>query len=140
MTLFLPERVTKDIVEHALSERPNEACGVITGSNGNPTRVYRMKNVVEEKVRPYRFEMDGKELLLLLADLDLLDEEIWAIYHSHVATEAYPSPTDVRFASGWPDSFHIVISLADPKKPIIKVFKIVDGEITNQEVGDSWAS
>ena len=42
---------------------------------------------------------------------DDADEVFWAIVHSHVASPARPSPTDLR-ESHYPDSLYILVSLS----------------------------
>ena len=44
------------------------------------------------------YEFDSMEQLRVWREMDDRDEEPVVIYHSHTATEAYPSRTDVSFA------------------------------------------
>ena len=49
---------------------------------------------------------------------DEIDEqgwELWAIYHSHTHSEAYPSETDIRLAF-YPDARYLLLSLADRER------------------------
>ena len=126
MALTLARAMVDEIIAHARQDVPNEACGIIAGKDGAATRLYRMTNV---QASPYRYEMDGKEVLRLLRELDDREEEFLVIYHSHTHTEAYPSPTDVRLAAGWPDAHYVLVSLADEPPPV-RAFRITDSEIT----------
>ncbi len=133
MALTLPRSYVDDMIAHARSDAPNECCGIIAGTDHRATKLYRMSNAAEERMRPYRYEMDGKELLQLLRDLDKRGEEFLVIYHSHVATEGRPSPTDVRFAAGWPDPYYVLVSLAEDPPPV-RAFRIVDGAVTEEDL------
>jgi len=64
--------------------------------------------------RQVRFEDDG----LTLA----------AIYHSHPAGPEVPSESDVSRAF-YPDSVYLICSLAEPARPILRGFRIVDGRV-----------
>ena len=57
------------------------------------------------------------------------DEKRWSflvIYHSHTASEAYPSPTDIRLAF-WPEAYYALVSLERPDEPVVRAFRILDG-------------
>jgi proteasome lid subunit RPN8/RPN11 len=59
--------------------------------------------------------------------------EIVAIYHSHPASEAYPSATDVALAA-WPEACYLICSLEDPARPVIRGFAIADGAIRERRI------
>jgi proteasome lid subunit RPN8/RPN11 len=131
VTLCLPQAMIDEMIAHAREAAPEECCGIIAGKDGVATRLYRMTNAAEQGYRPYRYEMDGKELLQLINALDARSEEFLVIYHSHVATEGRPSPTDIRFAANWPDPYYVLVSLAEDPPPV-RAFRIVDGEVTEE--------
>jgi proteasome lid subunit RPN8/RPN11 len=133
MTLRLPQSMIDEMIAHAREAVPNECCGIIAGKDGVATKLYPMTNAAEDGYKPYRYEMDGKELLHLIRDLDSRDEEFLVIYHSHVATQAYPSPTDVRFAANWPDPYYVLVSLAEDPPPV-RAFRITDGGIHDEDL------
>ena len=85
------------IIAHARKDHPDEACGVIAGPIGSnrPERFIPMENA-ERSPTFYRF--DSLEQLKVWREMDDRDEEAVVIYHSHTATEAYPSRTDVSYA------------------------------------------
>ena len=58
---------------------------------------------------PTFYEFDSGDLLRLYRDMDARDEEPVVIYHSHTATEAYPSRTDISYASE-PDAHYVLVS------------------------------
>jgi proteasome lid subunit RPN8/RPN11 len=120
----------KEIVEQALREFPNEACGLIAAEADVPVRVFPMTNA-NASSDTYRF--DGKEQFVVFDEVDERGWEIWAIYHSHTHSEAYPSETDVRLAF-YPDSRYLVLSVADREHPVLRSFFIRDGEVTEEEM------
>jgi proteasome lid subunit RPN8/RPN11 len=65
--------------------------------------------------------------------LESRDEERVVIYHSHTATEAYPSRTDVNIA-GYPEAHYVLISTRDPDMHELRSYRIVDGEVTEEPV------
>jgi [CysO sulfur-carrier protein]-S-L-cysteine hydrolase len=117
-------------LEEARREVPWEACGLVAFVDGRPVHTFRMTNVEKS---PYRFSMDGREWLKVEAAADERGWSILGAYHSHVKHPAYPSQTDVRFATLLgPPFLHLVISLADPAQPLVRAFHIEDDEITEQ--------
>ena len=121
---------TKEIVEQALREFPNEACGVIAAEAGVPVKVFAMTNA---DASPVTYRLDGKEQLTVFDELDERGWDLWAIYHSHTHTEAYPSETDRRLAF-YPESRYLVLSVADRDNPVIRAFFIREGEVEEEEL------
>ena len=120
----------KEILEQALREFPNEACGLIASEAGAPVKVYAMTNA---DASPVTYRFDGKEQLTVFDELDDRGWDIWAIYHSHTHTGAYPSETDRKLAF-YPDSRYVVLSVAERDEPVIRSFFIRDGEVTEEEL------
>lgn len=121
-----------EMIAHARADHPDEACGIVAGPAGSdtPTRLLRMTNA-ERSPTFYRF--DSAEQLALYKDLDARDEEIVVVYHSHTGTEAYPSRTDVSYA-GEPQAHYVLVSTRDPDVAEVRSYRIVDGEVTEEEV------
>jgi proteasome lid subunit RPN8/RPN11 len=130
MTLALPRAYIDEMVAHAQEDAPNECCGIIAGSDGAATKLYRAINA---EASPYRYSVDAKDLLRIHNDADAHDWDFLAIYHSHTHTEAYPSPTDVRLAAGWPDAYYILVSLMDAE-PVVRAFRIEAGEVREEAI------
>jgi [CysO sulfur-carrier protein]-S-L-cysteine hydrolase len=120
------------MVAHARRDHPDEACGVIAGPEGSdrPVRFIPMLNAARS---PTFYEFDSADLLKLYREMDANDEVPVVIYHSHTATEAYPSRTDVSYASE-PDAHYVLVSTRDPDTDDVRSFRIVDGEITEEPV------
>jgi proteasome lid subunit RPN8/RPN11 len=136
------DRATRDaIVEHARRDHPDEACGVVAGIVGSdrPTRHVPMLNAA---MSPTFYEFDSGDLLRLYREMDDRDEEPVVIYHSHTATEAYPSRTDISLAQE-PGAHYVLVSTrdgahensADGYGPVeFRSFRIVDGVVDEEEV------
>ncbi|MFD8493477.1 Mov34/MPN/PAD-1 family protein [Amycolatopsis sp. NPDC059657] len=120
------------IVAHARRDHPDEACGVIAGPEGSdrPERLIPMLNAARS---PTFYEFDSGDLLRLYRELDANDEVPVVIYHSHTATDAYPSRTDVSYASE-PDAHYVLVSTKDPDEHQFRSYRIVDGVITEEPV------
>jgi proteasome lid subunit RPN8/RPN11 len=120
----------KEIVEQGLREFPNECCGVIAGREGAPVKVFPMKNA---DASPVTYRLDGREQLQVFDAMDDESLELWAIYHSHTHSDAYPSDTDIRLAF-YPEARYMLLSLADREEPELRSFFILDGEVTEEEL------
>lgn len=124
------------MVAHARRDHPDEACGVIAGPAGGdaPDRFIPMLNAARS---PTFYEFDSLDLLRLYREMDTRDEEPIVIYHSHTATEAYPSPTDVAYASE-PGAHYVVISTratgSDPGPYELRSFRIIDAVVEEEPV------
>ena len=132
------DRATYDaIVAHARRDHPDEACGVVAGPEGTerPERFVPMLNAARS---PTFYEFDSADLLRLYRDMDDRDEWPVVVYHSHTATEAYPSRTDIDLA-GEPGAHYVLVSTRDGADvegaPIdFRSYRIVDGVVTEEEV------
>ncbi len=127
------DRAIRDaIVEHARRDHPDEACGVVAGAAGSdvPSRHIPMLNAARS---PTFYEFDSTDLLKLYQEMDANDEEPVVVYHSHTATEAYPSRTDISYASE-PNAHYVLVSTREPDATDFRSFRIVDGVVTEEEV------
>ena len=128
--LCLPRHIGDQIVAHARREAPRECCGVIGGTAGEMPELYTLTNIEPGTTR---YRIDDAELYRVYRELDERGGEILAIYHSHPATPAYPSPTDVALAL-WPEAHYVICSLVDPGRPDLRAFRIVDGQVVEVPV------
>ena len=166
----IPQQLIDGMIAHAREEGvralqaapddddvlPNEVCGMVHAggillavsangrefyaSDGVPTAVHRVENGAAS---PYRYEMAPLRMMQLEQQRDDTGETLFAIYHSHVASAAYPSQTDVRMAffppgeverePMYPDTFYIVISMADESAPDVRAYRIRQGGTVEEE-------
>ncbi len=131
--LALSDDVREQMIAHAREQFPRECCGMLAGVDGKPVRVIRATNSENSE---FRYRVDDRELLRFLRDCDDNGWDFLAVYHSHTRSEAYPSPTDVRLATNWPDPYYVLVSLADQDNPVVRAFRISDGEISEVPTGD----
>jgi len=124
------------IVAHAKRDHPDEACGIVAGPEGGD-RPERLVEMVNAAGSPTFYEFDSLDLLRLYQDMDANDEEPVVIYHSHTATEAYPSRTDIGLA-GEPGAHYVLVSTREHGNndgPVeFRSYSIVDGVVTEEEV------
>ncbi|GAB0103149.1 M67 family metallopeptidase [Nocardia sp. JMUB6875] len=120
------------MIAHSLADHPDEACGIIAGQcdSDRPIRFIPMMNA-DRSPTFYRF--DSGEQLRLWRELDDAGEEPIVIYHSHTATEAYPSRTDISYASE-PRAHYVVISTRDEDMPEVRSYRIIDGIVTEEGI------
>ncbi|HET8718175.1 MAG TPA: M67 family metallopeptidase [Nocardioidaceae bacterium] len=124
------------IIAHAKRDHPNEACGVVAGPAGSD-RPERFVPMVNAAASPTFYEFDSLELLQLYKEMDARDEEPVVVYHSHTATEAYPSRTDIGLAAE-PNAHYVLVSTREhgnsPGPVELRSYRIIDGEVTEEDV------
>jgi proteasome lid subunit RPN8/RPN11 len=119
-----------EIIAHAREEAPNECCGMIGGVDGSAATVYRSINA---EASPLRYSLDPTDQFRIMREMEENGEELVAIYHSHTASAAYPSQTDINLAA-YPDAVYLIVSLQDSKHPEVRGFWIRDGKIDEAEL------
>jgi len=130
--LIIDEATHAAVVAHARRDHPDEACGVVAGPVGSdrPQRFVPMLNAARS---PTFYEFDSQDLLALYREMDERDEEPVVIYHSHTATEAYPSRTDIALAQE-PAAHYVLVSTRETGTTEFRSFRIIDGEVTEEDV------
>jgi proteasome lid subunit RPN8/RPN11 len=79
------------------------------------------------------YRLDPREQLRAFDEIDDEGWELLAIFHTHTHSEAYPSETD-RAQAFYPEAAYLVMSLSDRANPQLRGFRIVDGEVTDEEL------
>jgi [CysO sulfur-carrier protein]-S-L-cysteine hydrolase len=130
--LAIPKDLHDQVVAHARADHPDEACGVLAGPAGSdrPERFIPMTNAARS---PTFYEFDSTEQFRVWREMDDHDEEPVVIYHSHTATEAYPSRTDVSYANE-PGAHYVLVSTRDPDQAEFRSFRIIEGQVTEEPV------
>ena len=131
----------EEILAQAWAELPNEACGLIAGKEGVPFRLYPMRNADESSMT---YRLDAQEQYRVMNEIEDEGLDLYAIYHSHTQTQAFPSATD-RARAHWddpatgepkpafPGTRYLVLSLAD-EEPVLRGFTFERGEPVEEEV------
>ncbi len=134
--LIITTELRDRIVAHARADHPDEACGVVAGPEGSdrPERFIPMLNAARS---PTFYEFDSSELIRLYNEMWDRDEEPVVIYHSHTATEAYPSRTDVSLAKE-PNAHYVLVSTRETGNEDgpyeFRSYRIVNETVTEEEV------
>ena len=137
----VPAALLDAVLAQARAEAPLEACGLIIGSapaaaGGGALRYVPCRNALASRSR---FSIHPDDLYRVTVDADDAGEVIWAIVHSHVASPARPSPTDVR-QSFYPDALYVIVSLRPQERdPVtraesVRAWRIVDGAVHEVEI------
>jgi proteasome lid subunit RPN8/RPN11 len=130
--LTIARGLQDEIVAHARADHPDEACGVLAGPAGSdrPERFIAMTNAARS---PTFYEFDSTEQFRVWTEMDERDEEPVVIYHSHTATEAYPSRTDISYANE-PGAHYVLVSTRDPGQLEFRSFRISGGQVAEEPV------
>jgi proteasome lid subunit RPN8/RPN11 len=126
--LVLPPALADELMAHARSEVPNEACGLLAGdlTSGIASRYHPARNA---EASPLRYTVHPDDLVRIVFGIEDAGEDLIGIVHSHTHTPAIPSPTDLRSAQ-YPDAFYVLVTLADPKasaQAALRAWRITDG-------------
>jgi proteasome lid subunit RPN8/RPN11 len=124
--LVLSQEHLEQILEHARTEAPNEACGLLAGRDRHVTHVLAAANVAENP--QVRYLMDPHEQIHHFHMIEEQGLDLLGIYHSHPISQAYPSPTDLSMAY-YPDAVYAIVSLAQNDNPDLRAFRMVDGQV-----------
>jgi [CysO sulfur-carrier protein]-S-L-cysteine hydrolase len=117
--VVVPAEVRRELVEHAQSEAPNEACGLVVVRDGVAERYVRGRNAAES---PYRFELEVDPEVWFLED----DGYELAVFHSHLASPPRPSRTDVENIGLWAGRPYLILNLRTDE---LAAWRIADGGI-----------
>jgi [CysO sulfur-carrier protein]-S-L-cysteine hydrolase len=122
--VVVPPAVRRALVEHALDEQPNEACGLIVLKDGIAQRYERGRNAAAS---PYRFELDVDLEVWFLED----DGYELAVFHSHPSSPPRPSRTDVENIGLWQGKPYVIYSV---REDALGAWTIADGSIQPLEL------
>ncbi len=125
--VVVPAAIREAMVAHARAARPEEACGLLAGdAEGRLVFCYPTTNILRSATN---YTIDPTEHFRALRHAESRGWELVGAFHSHPHTEPFPSPTDVELAAE-PDWIYVIVGLADPDRPVVRGFRIVDGEVT----------
>jgi len=122
--VVVPPDVRAELRAHAAEEAPNECCGVLVFRDGVAERYVRGVNRLAS---PYRYELEIDPTVWFLED----DGYELAVFHSHPASPARPSRTDVENIGLWEGKPYLILSLRTGE---LSGWRITDGRIEPQDV------
>jgi proteasome lid subunit RPN8/RPN11 len=139
LPLRMFEQQWDEVVAHCRQCYPKEACGILAGS-AEPSlpedqlrlvlQVYPMKNAEDS---PIGYSLDPMEQLQVEKRMRNQRQKMLGVYHSHTASEAYPSSVDVSLAIS-ADISYVLVSLKNVEKPVIKSFRIDGLKILREDI------
>lgn len=130
MKLKIPPALQDEMIKHSKKKYPFEACGFVVGCENRPRKFIPAQN--EEKSED-RYRVDPQDLLDLFERLEKTGEKLWGIFHSHPKSPAFPSSLDIEQAY-YPQSFYLILSLQNCRKPSLRAFSIKEGKVEEVEI------
>jgi proteasome lid subunit RPN8/RPN11 len=127
--LKISEAALAELVSHAQTDAPIEACGYLGEKDGAADLVLRLTNV---DASPEHFSLDPREQFAAVRQMRPSGYRLRAVYHSHPASPARPSEEDVRLAFD-PSLSYVIVSLAGTS-PVVKSFTIRQSVVTPEEI------
>ena len=160
--LHIPSGIIQDMIAHARELAPHECCGMLSGNTQTVTEGYRITNILanmsEQELSRFEgaklsdlkqlspeeradiaFQMDAREMAMAQRDIRSKKLDLLGFYHSHTASPARPSQTDITIAMEFesyrmklnlPEPLHLIISLEDAESPDIRAYRIQDSQAT----------
>jgi [CysO sulfur-carrier protein]-S-L-cysteine hydrolase len=127
--LAIARQEYRQLVAQAQAAFPIEACGLLAGENGRVRRLYPITNVLHS---PSAYLMDARQQVEAMLQMEAHGWELLAIYHSHPHGPAEPSASDIAQAY-YPDALYLILSLAEQARPLLRAFRIGDGQVEEKE-------
>jgi len=142
--LTLPDAVARAMLDHAVAELPNEACGLVSGTleTGLAVAYHPARN---SEHSPLRYNVHPDDLLRITLEIDAAGLDLVGIFHSHTHTPAVPSATDLR-AAMYSEPFYILATLADPDaapEDSMRAWRIRGGRSIERQLrieGEDWST
>lgn len=130
MELFLNTSIYNEMIAAANETMPAEACGICAGEDNRIIRFYKMTNA---DASAEHFSMFPQEQFAVMKRIRQEGLKMLAIWHSHPTTPARMSQEDIRFAYT-PDVVYLILSLAIPKQPIMRGFKVCGNKVVQVKI------
>jgi proteasome lid subunit RPN8/RPN11 len=160
--LHLPSGIIQDMIAHAQELAPHECCGILSGKDQTVSEHYRITNILAnlsegdlsrfegaklsdlkqlspEERADIAFQMDAREMAMAQRDIRSKEQDLIGFYHSHTASPARPSQTDITIAMEFesyrqklnlPEPLHLIISLEKAESPDIRAYRIRNSHAT----------
>ena len=130
MKLLVAPGILDQLVRHARSCLPEEACGFLVGRDGLVARFVPSENILKSKTA---YSVAPEFLFELFRQLRNSGEELLAVYHSHPNSAAVLSTKDILEAH-YPDSAQVVVSLQNKQQPEVRAYRVVAGKVSDVEL------
>jgi proteasome lid subunit RPN8/RPN11 len=132
MALHISRKVLDQVLARACGDHPIETCGIVASAaqSNVASRIVPMRNQAASETF---FSFDSREQFRVFRELSERGEVCRVIYHSHTATEAYPSREDVAHA-GDPDAHYLIVSTWDQARVPLRGFRLIRGHIVEENI------
>ena len=110
-----------DILHHARETAPRECCGLLVGSGDSVVRTVRAANL---DPAPTRYSIDPIDHFRAIRGARADGLEVVGAYHSHPASAAIPSATDIAEATSGAAFVYLIVSLVDED---VRAYRIDEG-------------
>ena len=123
--IAIPRKIIQNLLHHAQQAPGQEVCGLISSLNNLPLRSYPIENTAD-KPESF-FNLDPQQQIQAMAQMRENGEQLFAIYHSHPTSPAFPSSTDIAQAT-YPEALTIIITLKTKGVLELRGFRIADSQ------------
>lgn len=132
--IYLKKADYERMLAHGRQEKPNEACGLLGGREDETGRhvekVYLLEN---EDHSPEHFTMSPAAQLRAIQDMRQYGWKLLGNFHTHPATPSRPSEEDKRLALD-PGASYLILSLMEDDAPVLRSFRIRQGEASTEDL------
>lgn len=118
------------MLAHARRESHIECCGLLAGRDGVITEIFPGTNTLAS---PTKYEIASQELFEMFRDLRKKELTHLGQYHSHLASENVPSPSDIEQA-GYPDQAYFIVTLLENAPNPVRAFSIRDRSVLELQI------
>ncbi|MBV6288810.1 Mov34/MPN/PAD-1 family protein [Pseudomonas aegrilactucae] len=130
--LIISRALLDAAMAHAQHQHPLEACGVMAGRQGSD-RPSRWIPMVNHAASTAFFQFEPREQLRVWRAMEAQQEEPLVIYHSHTASEAYPSKADIEFANE-PQVHYLILSTVPGCEHPVRCYRIAQGKVIEESL------
>lgn len=125
---ILPD-IQQAMVDHCLTEKPLECCGILAGRHGHAWEIYKLPNADQSETR---YNADPQALIKAVQEMRRNGTEIMAIYHSHPRWQPIPSQTDLK-ENHYGEVPRIIVGLLK-SPPDCRVWRFLDEPLRYEEL------
>jgi proteasome lid subunit RPN8/RPN11 len=133
--VYLQKAIADEMIAHAITGLPNEACGLFSGLFG-ASKIERFHPMTNMAASQKIYELDATEMMSVERACDESGSSVLGVMHSHTLSTGYPSPTDVADAARF-DPFgawiFIIVSLKH-LTPTMRAYRIADDDVTERQI------
>jgi proteasome lid subunit RPN8/RPN11 len=127
----IPRPVARAIAVHAEAMAPHEACGLLLVDAYE--RITFACCLTNADGSEHRFTISPDEHHGAIRFAEQNGWSVGGVFHSHVRSSAYPSPSDLS-GGGDPNWLHVIIGPVFGRNPELRAFRYLDGTVAEASV------